>query len=81
VIRAVRAGTDVVLTDRGRPVAVVSGVPVGDDQHARLRTLEDVGLIRLALRSTPMPAATWRPVAIAGEPIASTIDRDRDESA
>jgi prevent-host-death family protein len=80
-IRAVRAGQDVVLTDRGRPVAVIRPLPAGDDERARLDALEDSGIIRLAAKRTPMPAPKWRPAPARGESIASTIDRDRDESA
>jgi prevent-host-death family protein len=80
VIRAVRAGQDVVLTDRGQPLAVIRRIAV-DDSEARLGALAGEGLVIPAARLTPMPRPRWRAEPVSGEPIADTVGRDRDETA
>lgn len=79
-IRAVRAGHEVVLTDRGQPLAVIRRIAV-DDEAARLDALATAGIITRATEATPMPRPKWRPEAIRGESIAETVGHDRDESA
>jgi antitoxin (DNA-binding transcriptional repressor) of toxin-antitoxin stability system len=80
-MRAVRAGQDVVLTDRGRPLAVIRRIPEADDGAARLAALVGEGLVRPAGRAGSMPAPRWRPERVAGGSIAETVRRDRDETA
>jgi len=80
-IRAVRRGEDVVLTDRGRPLAVIRRLADPDDERTRLDALAAEGLIEPAPLAGPMPAPRWQPVGLAGESIAETIRRDRDEHA
>jgi len=50
VIKAVRAGKEVILIDRGRPIAVIK--PIQDDgrQADALRAMADEGLITLPSR-------------------------------
>ena len=79
-IRAVRAGQEVVLTDRGQPIAVIRRVAI-DDEAARLETMTAAGLITPATRPTPMPRPRWRPETVRGEPMSETVRRDRDETA
>jgi len=79
-IRAVRGGQEVVLTDRGRPVAVIRRVSV-HNEAARLEAMAASGLITPAQRPGPMPRPRWRPESLKGEPIAETVRRDRDETA
>lgn len=79
-IRAVRAGQEVVLTDRGQPIAVIRRVAT-DDEAGRLEAMAAAGLITPATRPTPMPAPRWRPETVTGEPLAETVRRDRDETA
>ena len=80
VIRAVRAGQEVVLTDRGRPIAVIRRIAT-DNETARLKAMAASGLITLAERQGPMPRPRWRPEVIKGEAISETVRRDRDETA
>ena len=80
-IRAVRAGREVVLTDRGKPLAVIRRVAADDDVEARLAALAGEGLVRPSVRSGSMPAPGWRPERVAGGSIAETVRRDRDETA
>lgn len=82
VIRAVRAGREVVLTDRGRPLAVIRRVVSDtDEEAARLAALAAEGLVAPAAHVEPMPRPRWQPERLTGTSIADTIDRDRDESA
>ncbi len=79
-IRAVRAGQEVVLTDRGQPIAVIRRIAV-DNEAARLGAMAATGLITLAERPGPMLRPRWRPEVVRGEPISETVSRDRDETA
>jgi prevent-host-death family protein len=79
-MRAVRRGEDVVLTDRGKPLAVIRRIAT-DDEQARLEALSTSGLIQLAAIPEPMSTPRWKPIALKGESIAETIRRDRDEDS
>lgn len=78
IVRAVREGREVVLTDRGRPVAVVRPLPDAADGESALARLEAAGLLRPAVRRRPMPP--WRPRPLRGAPLQESIREDRDES-
>ena len=80
-IRAVRAGKEVVLTERGHPIAVIK--PIRDEaaQEARLRVMADEGLIAPATRKGPMPTPSWRPVKVKGKPLSRTVIEDREDRA
>jgi prevent-host-death family protein len=78
-IKAVKAGIDVVLTERGKPIAVIKPLKSEKDEKSILRQLEAEGLLRRGPKSgTPMRA--WRaPVHITGKSISKTISEERDE--
>jgi prevent-host-death family protein len=78
-IKAVKAGKDVVLTERGKPIAVIKPLQLEKDANSILRQLEAEGVLRRGPKSgTPMP--TWRgTVPIKGKSIAKTISEERDE--
>ena len=80
-IKAVRAGKEVVLTDRGRPIAVIKPIRAGNAQEAALQAMADEGLITPAARKGPMPAPRWRPVHVKGKPVSATIIDDREDRA
>lgn len=81
-IKAVRAGQEVVLTDRGRPIAVIRSIKDEDGgQAGALRAMAEEGLITLPVRKGPMPAARWRPVKVKGAPVSRTIIDDREDTA
>jgi len=79
-IRAVRSGREVILTDRGKPLAVIRRVDA-TDADAQLASMAADGLVTLARRTGSMPAPRWRPEALTGASIAQAVARDRDESA
>lgn len=74
-IRAVKAGEEVVLTERGRPIAVIKPL-AGRRQDAVLRQLETSGVLRPAAEHGPMPP--WRPRPLRGRSLSQTIRDERD---
>lgn len=80
-IKEVRAGRDVVLTDRGRPIAVIKPIRAVERQEATLRALESEGLIRRPARAGRMPTPRWKPIAVQGKHVSQTIIDDREERA
>lgn len=80
-IKAVRAGKEVVLTDRGQPVAVITPIKGDDARNTALHAMADEGVIRLATRKGPMPVPRWRPVKVKGKPVSQTIIDDREDGA
>ena len=80
-IKAVRAGKEVVLTERGRPIAVIKPIKKENTQDVALRAMADEGLLTLPSRKGPMPAPRWRPVKIKGKPLSETIIEDREDRA
>jgi len=80
-IKAVRAGKEVVLTERGQPIAVIKPLKTDGAQEAALQAMADEGLITPAVRKGPMPAPRWRPVKAKGKPLSQTIIDDREDRA
>jgi prevent-host-death family protein len=80
-IKAVRAGKEVILTDRGHPIAVITPIKDKGDRETMLQTMAEQGLITLAARKGPMPTPRWRPVKVKGKPVSQTIIDDRKDTA
>ncbi|HUE88747.1 MAG TPA: type II toxin-antitoxin system prevent-host-death family antitoxin [Vicinamibacterales bacterium] len=78
-IKAVRAGKEVVLTDRGRPIAVIKPIRDAESQDTRLQAMADEGLIRRPSRAGLTPAPRWRPVRLEGPPLSQTVMSDRED--
>ena len=77
-IKAGKAGREGVLTERGKPIAVIKPLPQYKNVDAVIRRLEAEGILRPALKRGPMPI--WRsPVRIKGKPLSETIREERDE--
>ncbi|HEY7218578.1 MAG TPA: hypothetical protein VH985_09300 [Candidatus Binatia bacterium] len=74
-----KAGKDVILTERGKPIAVIKPLEQEKSVDAAMRRLEAEGVLRRGPKSgKPMPV--WRtPVRIKGRPIAATVSEERDE--
>ena len=75
-VKAVKAGKEVVLTERGKPIAVIKPLGGGHGSDAVVRGLEAAGLLRAAARPEPMPP--WSPRPLKGIPLARTIEKERD---
>ncbi len=78
LVRVVKAGREVVLTESGKPIAVLRPVVDANDQEAAVRRLEATGLLRAAKKPGPMPR--WAPRPLRGPSLAETIREERDES-
>ena len=78
-IKAVRAGKEVVLTERGRPIAVIKPIKDEHESDAALKRMADEGLVTLPTRKGPLPR--FEPVPISGRPLSQTIIDDRDDRA
>jgi prevent-host-death family protein len=78
-IKAVKAGKEVVLTERGKPIAVIKPLKPIEDEQAVIRRLESEGILRPAVKRGPMPKPTWKPIRIKGKPLSQTISEERDE--
>ena len=76
-IKAVKAGQEVILTERGKPIAVIKPLPAPDDADAVLDRLAAAGLLRRATQRGPMPRR--KPIRIKGPPLSHTIREERDE--
>ena len=77
-VKQVKAGREVVLTERGRPIAVLKPLRSPSTIDAAIRHLEAVGFPRPAARRTPMPP--WKPVRIKGAPLSRTLREERELS-
>ena len=76
-IKAVKAGEEVILTERGKPIAVIRPLARTSGDEAAMRRMEAAGLLRRATKPWPMPS--FRPIRIKGEPVSETIRKMRDE--
>lgn len=76
LIKAVRGGKEVVLTERGRPLAVVRPIR-GDDPATTIQRLEAAGFLRPAIKPARLPA--WTPRIVQGVPLSRTVRQERDE--
>ena len=77
-VKAVKAGKEVVLTERGTPIAVLKPIAAKPKAEASLRQMEAAGLLRRGTKSGPMPP--WRPRPIKGVPASRTLREERDAS-
>ena len=78
-IKAVREGKEVILTERGKPIAVIKPLVQPKDVDATIRRLEAEGILRPALKRGPMPAPKWKPIRIKGKPLSQTVIEERNE--
>jgi len=76
-IKAVRAGKEVVLTERGQPIAVIKPIKEAPEPETVLKRMADERLITLPTRKGPLPR--FEPVPISGKPVSQTIVDDRED--
>ena len=77
LMKAVRRGKEVLLTERGRPLAVVKPIRRGDETESIIQRLETAGFLRPASRRKSLPP--WGPRSVRGAPVSKTIRKERDE--
>ncbi len=76
VMKAVKAGEEVILTERSRAIAVIKALPETTNMAVAVRRLEAAGLVRAASRTSPLPP--WRPRPIKGKPLSETVREERE---
>ena len=77
LMKAVKQGKEVLLTERGKPLAVVKLIEEPGDAQATVRRLESVGLLRAASKRRALPV--WSARSIRGVPVSHTVMKDREE--
>jgi prevent-host-death family protein len=77
LMKAVRRGREVLLTDRGKPLAVVKPIPSGEEMEEIVQRLEAAGVLRPAPKRGTLPA--WNPRKLRGMPLSKTVQEERDE--
>lgn len=78
VMKLVRNGKEVTLTDRGRPIARIIPIPSDEDEETAIQRLLAIGLLRPAKKPWRMPAFT--PRRLRGGSVAQAIREERDSS-
>jgi prevent-host-death family protein len=78
LVRAIRAGQEVVLTDRGAAIAVVKPLEQGRPEKT-LQAMVSEGLIRRARQKGPMKVSRFRPLKVRGKALSESISADREE--
>ena len=78
-IKAVKTGKEVILTERGKPIAVIKPLALDESEDAVIRRLEAEGILRPALKRGPMPKPAWKAVRVKGKPVSQTVSEERDE--
>lgn len=83
-IKAVKAGREVVVTERGVPIAVIKPLrpapkPLGPAERveAALQRMAAEGRARLAQTPGPMPIRRWKPIRIKGS-LSAALRAERD---
>jgi prevent-host-death family protein len=75
LMKAVRGGKEVLLTERGRPLAVVKPIRGGYEAESIIQRLETAGLLRPASRRGALPP--WEPRSVRGVPVSQTVREER----
>ena len=77
-VKAVKAGQEIVLTERGRPIAVIKPLRAIDSADAAIQRLAGEGRLRLARVPGPIRRHGWKPIRTKGPPLSRTLREDRD---
>jgi prevent-host-death family protein len=80
-IKAVRAGKEVVLTERGHPIAVIKPIKEEDSRNVAIQAMVDEGFLKPAKRKGRTPTPRWRPARVKGRPLSQTVIDDREDRA
>jgi prevent-host-death family protein len=80
-IKVVRSGKEVILTERGRPIAVIKPIKDEDNPDVSIQAMVDEGFLKPAARKGRTPLPRWRPVKVKGKPVSQTVIDDREDRA
>lgn len=76
-LKAVRAGKEVLLTERGEAIAVIRPLRKGSDPETVIERLRAQGVLRAPAAPGPMPR--WKPRPVRGEAVALSLHKERSE--
>lgn len=77
MVKIIKQGEEVILTERGRPIAMVTPLGAGANWGMRLDRLAKAGLIQLPDR--PGRIGPAKPVRARGKPASQILTEERDE--
>jgi len=77
MVKIIKQGEEVILTDRGRPIAMVTPLGGGATWGVRLDRLARAGLIRLP--GEPGRIGPAKPVRARGKPASQILSEEREE--
>jgi prevent-host-death family protein len=77
-VKAVKAGREVVLTERGRPIAVIKPLRVSDSADAALERLASEGRVKLAQLPGPIRRRRWKAIRAKGTALSRILREERD---
>jgi prevent-host-death family protein len=78
VVRAVRAGQEVVFTDRGEAIAVLTPL-TGSGPERAFQAMVAEGFVQPARPRGPMKVSRFRPLKLTGRPLSEAIGEAREE--
>lgn len=75
-VNLVRKGQEVVLTERGTPVAVIKPLTIEESPEGRIRLMEEQGLLRpLVAGRIQLPKL----MALPGTPVSELVSQERED--
>jgi len=77
-IQAVKSGEEVILTERGKPIAIIKPLNSSRVGEAMIRRLEASGFLRPAAKKGALPP--WTPRRLKGVSLVQTLREERNES-
>lgn len=77
-VKMVRQGQEIVVTERGAPIAVIKPLGSEASPEKRVKLLEEQGFLKRAVKGQFSSAA---PFAIRGRSIADTLSEEREDQA
>lgn len=77
-IKAVKAGHEVVLTERGKPIAVIKPLVAKTRFEAAIARMIADGRLIGPLHPKPIRRRGWKPPVNRGRPLSELIREDRD---
>jgi antitoxin (DNA-binding transcriptional repressor) of toxin-antitoxin stability system len=77
LMKAVKQGKQVLLTERGKPLTGAKLIAEHGDAYAAVRRLESVGLLRAASKRRALPA--WSARSVRGVPVSHIVMKDREK--
>lgn len=77
-LKMVKNGKEVILTERGNPIAIIKPIPQeeGEKENQRIKVLEEEGILKRSKRGRfPL----HKLITISGKPISQIVIEEREE--